>query len=111
MTTFWEAIQTLPAAVDPAPIFFRAYYNADTGEIIEYSQQERDLPYIDITAAEYAESRYTLRVKNGKLVEPVPSTRKLVRSTEPTAFSADPDNIAIISSSGVFWKVKEFYNE
>ena len=111
MTTFWEAVQQLEQQPEAPPVFFRAYYNADTGEIIEYSQQERDLPYIDITAAEYAESRYSLRVKNGQLVEPVPVARKLVRSSEPTGFSTDPLNVAIAAPNGVFWKVKEYYND
>ncbi len=63
---FWKAV----AEFEPPeirPIFWRLYYNEKTGEPVEYTMQEREGTYIDITPAQFAAADQMVRVIDGEL--------------------------------------------
>lgn len=63
---FFEGLK-LAEPVAKQEIFFRLYYNEETGQPIEYSMEERDEAYIEITAEEFAIADPMVYVKNGEI--------------------------------------------
>ena len=109
MTNFWDAVAQVPEQI-PQALTYRAYFDPATGVIKAYSTEELDGPWIEITAEQYAESRYSMVVKHGVLIEPIPVARKLVPAQDATAFCSSSDDVSIIGADQ-HWKVKEYFNE
>jgi hypothetical protein len=99
-----------PPTIEPPE--FRVYYDSN-GAIRFYTMDKPPGAYLVITPEEYALGRYDLRVKNGELFQPAPSTSKYVVSEEPTRFKTVPGNILILTKDGpgTYWKVKEYHND
>ena len=103
---FWLAL-TEPVP-EPAPIFFRLYYN-ERGEPVSYSMEDMPGNYIEIDAETYQRSRSNVRVVDGKLV-PVVYKRpvsKLKPSTAGTSCSIE--NVSVVvpeSQPHVKWSLK-----
>lgn len=92
---FWLALaEPVP---DPAPIFFRLYYN-DCGEPVSYSMEHLPGNYIEIDAETYQRSSPNVRVVDGKLVPVVYKrpTSKLKPGSAGTP--CRPDNVSIVVS-------------
>ena len=90
---FWRALAE--PALEPAPIFFRLYYN-ERGEPVSYSMDDLPGNYIEIDAETYQRSRSNVRVVDGKLVPVVYKrpTNKLTPSTAGTPCSVE--NVSVV---------------
>ena len=90
---FWLALaEPVP---EPAPIFFRLYYN-EHGEPVSYSMEHLTGNYIEIDAETYQRSSFNVRVVDGKLV-PVVYKRPTSKLTPGTAGTpCHPTNISVI---------------
>ena len=90
---FWKALaEPVP---EPAPIFFRLYYN-ERGEPVSYSMEDLPGNYIEIDAETYQLSSPNVRVVDGKLVPVVYKrpTSKLKPGSAGTP--CRPDNVSIV---------------
>jgi len=90
---FWKAwAEPVP---EPAPIFFRLYYNPHC-EPVSYSMEHLPGNYIEIDAETYQRSSFNVRVVDSKLVHIVPKkiTSKLKPGTTGTACA--PDNVSVV---------------
>jgi hypothetical protein len=103
---FWRAlVEPVP---EPAPIFFRLYYN-DRGDPVSYSMDHLPGNYIEIDAETYHRSSSNVRVVDGKLVPVVykrPSS-KLTPSTAGTPCA--PTNVSIVVAEDqphIKWSLK-----
>ena len=103
---FWLAL-TEPVP-EPAPIFFRLYYN-ERGEPVSYSMDDRPGNYIEIDAETYQLSRFNVRVVDGKLV-PVVYKRpvsKLKPSTAGTSCSIENVSVVVAENQPhIKWSLK-----
>ena len=63
---FLEALKLLEPQ-KPAVFDFRLYYNKETGEPLFYTMENLDGDYITITREQFAECRYDIKVKDGKI--------------------------------------------
>ena len=103
---FWKAwAEPVP---EPAPIFFRLYYD-DQGRPISYSMEHLPGNYIDIDAATYQLNSRNVRVVDGKLVhiKPKKTVTKLVPSIAGTPCL--PNNISIVvdeQQPNIKWSLK-----
>jgi hypothetical protein len=90
---FWRALAE--PAPDPAPIFFRLYYN-NRGDPVSYSMEDLPGNYIEIDAETYQRSRSNVRVVDGKLIPIVYKrpTSKLIPSTTGTVCS--PVDVSVV---------------
>ena len=90
---FWRALAE--PAPEPAPIFFRLYYN-ERGEPVSYSMDHLPGNYIEIDAETYHRSSSNVRVVDGKLV-PVVYKRPISKLTPSTAGTpCHPTNVSVI---------------
>ena len=103
---FWLAL-TEPVP-EPAPIFFRLYYN-ERGEPVSYSMEDMPGNYIEIDAETYQRSRSNVRVVDGKLV-PVVYKRpvsKLKPSTAGTSCSIENVSVVVAENQPhIKWSLK-----
>ncbi len=111
MQNFIKALGMLDDPI-PKPIFFRLYYNKETGEPITYSMEELEGDYIDITKLEYAECRYDIKVKDGKIqkISGI-SIGKLVPCSwgSDTGQRTSPYDVSIIDEDSIVrWKMKTY---
>jgi len=67
MTNFFDALDILNDQEARHEIFFRLYYDPETKEPLFYSMEDKPGEYITITAEEFAEMRYDVVVKDGKI--------------------------------------------
>ena len=103
---FWLALaEPMP---EPAPIFFRLYYN-ECGEPVSYSMEDLPGNYIEIDAETYQCSRFNVRVVDGKIIPVVYKrpTSKLTPGTAGTACS--PNNVSVVVAQDqphIKWSLK-----
>jgi len=105
---FWKILHDMP----PAPtVFYRLYYNEDTGIPVNYSMEDLPGTYITIDADTYARSSMRVRVKNGKLVPmSLPAVPKLVPSCQGT--TCHPGDVALVvdpKHQNIKWSLR--YND
>ena len=103
---FWQALaEPVP---DPAPIFFRLYYN-ERGEPLSYSMDDLPGNYIEIDAETYQRSRSNVRVVDGKII-PVVYKRPVSKLTPGTAGTpCSIENVSVVvpeSQPHVKWSLK-----
>ena len=103
---FWLALAE--PVLEPAPIFFRLYYN-ERGEPVSYSMDDLPGNYIEIDAETYHRSSVNVRVVDGKLVPVVYKrpTSKLKPGTAGTACSTE--NVSVVvpeSQPHIKWSLK-----
>jgi hypothetical protein len=90
---FWKAwAEPVP---EPAPIFFRLYYN-ELGEPVSYSMEHLPGNYIEIDAETYARSSSRVRVIDGKLVHIVPKKPTSKLKPSRTGTPCLPENVSIV---------------
>ena len=104
---FWNILHAVP---EPAPIFYRLYYD-DQGVPLFYSMEDLPGNYIDIDKETFFQSNSNVRVHNGQLVRISKNTScKLVPSN--VGFACNPNDVAVISdSSSNRWTVKTYDSE
>ena len=94
----------------PVDVEYRLYYNNETGEPIEYSNENLSGDYIVVTKEQYAAGRHDVIVKDKAIVpvEELRYTRKLVPSSSGTA--CHESNVLIVDkASTTRWKIKGEY--
>ena len=95
---------------EPAPIFYRLYYN-DQGMPIAYSMEDQPGKYIEITAEQYAVSDPHVRVKNGQLIKPTTcAVSKLIPAADGTPCAVDNITIVENTQNNQKWKLKNYDN-
>ena len=92
---------------DPAPVFFRLYYN-DDGTPLMYSMEDHPGKYIEIDAETFAIRSFNVRVVDQKLVHIQPRT--LVHKLKPAdgGTACDPRDVCVIvdqKQPNTKWKV------
>jgi hypothetical protein len=111
MEEFLKAWSNFNWASTHACIEYRVYYNSTDGQIIEYSNDIKDLPYLIIDKNIWNQNRFDLKVKEGKLILPKPSVGKLRPDRDGT--SCHPDDITLIIAPGPeakYWKNHTYDN-
>jgi hypothetical protein len=103
---FWRALaEPVP---EPAPIFFRLYYN-ERGEPVSYSMEDLPGNYIEIDAETYQHSSPNVRVVDGKIV-PVIYKRPISKLKPGTAGTpCSIDNVSVVVSQDqphIKWSLK-----
>ena len=102
---FWAAwAQPLP---EPAPIFYRLYYN-DDGSLRYYSMEDLPGNYIEIDQETYSRSLLNVRVIDGQLIEIKPASvfSKLIPGEHGTP--CDPRDITVVvneTAKHIKWKL------
>lgn len=105
MENFLEALK-LVKPIEARKFEYRLYYDKATGEPIFYTMEDEDGDYIVITKEQYAEGRYDVIVKDGKITRPKNSAiGKLVPSEE--GFGTLKKDISIVSDE-VYWSMKTY---
>lgn len=84
-----------PGYPGPAPVFYRLYYDPDTGRALFYSMEDRPGTYIEIDPETYQHSDPRVRVVNGRIERASWQViQKLVPSDQGTA--CDPWSVAVV---------------
>ena len=99
---FWRTYQW----PEPEPVLFRLYHDV-AGRPIEYSQQQRDGLYINITPEEFVRAEFRVRVENGKIMPADPPTPpKLSRSDQ--GVRCHPQDVTVITDHDNYqtWSMK-----
>lgn len=90
---FWSILQ---ATSEPAPVFYRLYYN-DDGTPIIYSMEQLPGNYIDVDQTTYVLSPFNVQVVDGKLtyIKPVITVKKLQPDTT-NGTACDPRDVCVV---------------
>jgi len=106
MTNFYDALDILDDQFEKPKVFFRLYYDIETGGPLFYSMEDKPGDYITITAKEFAELRLDITVKDGKI--------NRLRSTSigklvPAHFGhgTTKDDITIVGDEQ-YWEMKTY---
>jgi hypothetical protein len=105
---FWKTYQW----PESKPVFYRLYHNND-GDPVVYSQEDLPGQYIEVTAEQYFEHSYRVRVVDGKLIKQQPNcitTKKLIPGKTGTA--CHPASVAVVTTDNPNkkWKLKIYDN-
>lgn len=103
---FWDILHNMP---EPQPVFWRLYYNAETGQPICYTMEDLPGNYIDVDADTFARSPMNVKVVNGKLVllPPTVYVDKLCPASTGT-LCHNQDVAVVVEKSGTYWKKKSY---
>jgi hypothetical protein len=98
----WEA----PIIVKPE---FRLYYD-DLGGVVCYTCEKLEGNYIVIDALAFAESRYDVRVVDGRIIRDAPNATivRLIPSTEGTLCAAEDLSVIVNEDDDIekqYWKL------
>ena len=105
MDNFLEALKLLDP-IQKAPSEFRLYYDKETGEPLFYTMDEEEGDYIKITKEQFAEGRYDIIVKNGKITKIRNiSIGKLVPSN--IGYGTHARDMSIVGSDQ-YWSMKTY---
>ena len=91
-TEFWAILAAMP---EPLPVFWRLYHDEE-GKPIIYSMEHLPGTYIDVDAETFARASFTVKVKDGQLIELAKLEQRLAPSD--TGTPCHPDNVAIVVS-------------
>jgi hypothetical protein len=91
------------------PVEFRVYYD-DFGNILFYTCDKIEGNYLVVESQIYAESRFDLKVVDGKLTKISPGTiiRKYKPSTEGISCSVEDISIVDDSNNTTKWKLTKY---
>lgn len=88
-------IKRWPGYPNPAPIFYRLYYDEVTGRALFYSMEDVPGTYIEIDQDTYHLNQSNIKVINGRIQQiTVPTSQKLVPGEQGTA--CDPWSVAVV---------------
>ena len=107
MSNFSEALSLVKEPVKQK-IEFRLYYDADNKPLY-YSMEDSEGDYIEITKEEFAECRYDIVIKDGKIkkVSGAP-VGKLVPST--VGYGTLQNDVSIVGTEQ-YWSTKTYEND
>lgn len=90
-------------------IEYRVYYDATTGEVLNYTNEELSGTYIIVDRETFAQHRFDCKIKNGKMVPFKEPIGKLLPSDEGTPCM--PNDICLVAapnSPSIFWKMHTY---
>lgn len=107
MDEFWKAVADVDWSVPPQ-IEYRIYYDAVTGQILDYTTESRSGEFIVVDKETFTRHRFEPRVKDGKLHWPGVGRSKLIPADSGTA--CHPEDITIICDDTIaqHWKIKTY---
>jgi hypothetical protein len=92
---FWDILHNVPTA---KPVSYRLYYD-DSGAPVTYTMDELPGNYIEVDAETFAIRPYSVRVRDGQLVEVITvQSKKLVPGSNGT--QCHSSDVAVIVSTG-----------
>lgn len=105
MDEFWKAVAEVNWS-KPPEIEYRIYYDAETGQILDYTTESRSGDFIVVDRETFARHRFEPKVKNGTLTWPTAARSKLTPADSGTA--CHPQDITILCDSDIaqHWKIK-----
>lgn len=107
---FWKILLDVP---EPQPVFWRLYYDAETGRPIQYSMEDLPGNYIEVDPETYARTPYNIRIVNGQIKYiTTQQSQKLVPADVGTA--CDPRDVAVVVDTTrlhQYWKKKNYDQE
>lgn len=104
-STLAEALEKLEPP-KKQKIFFRLYYDKETGKPVAYSMEELDGDYIEITAEQFAMCDPYVIVEDGQIVKrQLVTTSKLVPGGNQ--FKVHATDISLVDPDGVYWSKKQ----
>ena len=106
MSNFWQAIEHHQGHVPRKSYEYRLYHHED-GSVRCYSTQELEGDYVVIDQDTFAQHRYDVIVRDGRVYNPhrVKQHRKLVPSSTGTETSAD--DVTVIGQ-GQHWEMRYY---
>ena len=105
MSNFKEALKLLKPVVK-TPTDFMLYYDKATGEPLFYTMEKEEGNFIRISKEEFAECRYDIIVKDGKITRlKNVATGKLVPSEE--GYGTTRNDVSLIGNEK-FWRMKTY---
>lgn len=105
MSNFWKALDLVEVSERPK-MEYRLYYDKATGEPLFYTMQKEEGDYILVSKEEFAQNRYDIIVKDGKITKPNNiSIGKLAPANE--GFGTIKRDVSIVGNE-IFWKVKTY---
>lgn len=105
----WDDLIAIHSAVpEPAPVFYRLYYDAD-GVPLFYSMEDLPGNYLELTQEQYAQGKSNIRVRDGQIVELTWTTSSKLVPGE-TGTPCDPRDVAIVtnSDSATYWSKRTY---
>jgi hypothetical protein len=106
MDEFWKAV----AEIDwsrPKEIEYRVYYDAKTGQVLDYTNDQRPGDYILVDRETFHKHKFDVTVRDGKLVTPIPPRVKLVPGEKGRGCHSH--DITILSDeNSVYWTIKKY---
>jgi hypothetical protein len=107
---FWDILKNMP---QPKPVFWRLYYDAETGNPICYSMEDQPGNYVDVDPDTFARSPFNLRVINGQIKYfSTQQTQKLTPSEQGTP--CHPNDVAVVVKQNQLhqcWRKKTYDTE
>jgi hypothetical protein len=100
----WNSIEWTPIKTPE----YRIYYDADTGKIINYTNETLEGDFITVSREVFAEHRFDLKVKDGKIIKPKPPIGKIIPGYEGTP--CHKQDVTIISQGDdvIMWSLKTY---
>ena len=105
MSNFFDALE-LVEKPKPVKYEYRLYYDADTGKPLYYSMADDEGDYIIVTKEQFAECRYDVIVKDGKL-EKVRSISIGKLAPSDKGYGTRADDISIVGND-MYWSSKTY---
>ena len=95
---------------EPQPVLFRLYYDGQ-GLPLEYSQEDHPGIYIDITAEQFVQADFRVRVIQGQIVpQDPPLPPKLVKSEHGTRCHPQDITVIVDQEPSQMWSMKTHEN-
>ena len=100
---FWKNFQW----PEQLPVTYRLYYDSD-GKPIEYSMEQHDGDYVEITHEQYQHRDFLVVVRDGKIVSLRKDTIPKMKPVDQDGTPCHPQDVAVIVSADTpnkRWKV------
>ena len=96
-------------SVNPKEVEFRIYYDKDSGEILNYTNEDLPGEYILVDKETFARHRFDCLIRNGKIIPYRLPLAKLIPSDHGVA--CVPGDVTILAdseTSAQFWRIKTY---
>lgn len=105
---FLEALSRF-SAPRPSQIEYRIYYDNDTGEVLNYTNEDLPGDYIIVDRETFARHRFDCTIKNGKIVPLRQPIGKLAPAAEGTPCHAQDITIIVLpGTTAQYWSMRTY---
>ena len=101
-TKAWVDLQK--TIIAPKPIEYRIYYDPNSGQILNYTNECLEGTYILVSREIFSHHRFEYKIKNGKLIAPTQSVGKLLPDKNGTPCHPLDITIIVTDSNAQHWK-------